>query len=271
VAWIAERKNVLSGLFALLAALAWLRYLNDENRGALLLTAAASVAALLSKTSVVALPLILFLLAWWKQPDRWERRVRPLIPLVGLALAVAALAVALEPTATQSTVPMPALRPTERVEIAGRASWFYAPTLAWPSILMAIHGHGALHASALAAGASAVAAAALPLACWSLRAHRAGALRGARLVHHAPRSGAPPGRLQLHPLRLCRGSPPVPRQHPAHRPRRRRHRARPRPARVARAETVVRGAGGAGHRRRRAGRPELAARHRASHRGSPLA
>jgi len=78
VAWVAERKNTLSLVFFLLSALWYLRF--DEARraraasggssgnGALFygLSLFAFLLALLSKTSVVTLPLVLALCEWWR-------------------------------------------------------------------------------------------------------------------------------------------------------------------------------------------------------------
>ena len=75
VAWITERKNVLSAVFYFAAALAYLRFVALEepggpNRlrwywylGALVLF----MAALLSKTVTCSLPAALLLVCWWKK------------------------------------------------------------------------------------------------------------------------------------------------------------------------------------------------------------
>ncbi|MCK4659310.1 MAG: tetratricopeptide repeat protein [Phycisphaerae bacterium] len=76
VAWIYERKNVLSGLFYFLTFLALFRF--EERRGWLWywLALLSFIAALLTKTSVVVLPAMLLLHWWWKR-DLW--RVRNLV------------------------------------------------------------------------------------------------------------------------------------------------------------------------------------------------
>ena len=66
VAWISERKNTISQIFFLLAILKYLRF---EEQGRLRTYAWALICftlALLAKTSVVMLPFILLLLAWWR-------------------------------------------------------------------------------------------------------------------------------------------------------------------------------------------------------------
>ncbi len=93
VAWIYERKNVLSGLFYFLTFAALFRF--DEDHGwrwygiALLLF----VAALLSKASTVVLPAVLLLYWWWGRTSwRW-RKLAASIPFFVLAGSMAALTV----------------------------------------------------------------------------------------------------------------------------------------------------------------------------------
>ena len=66
VAWISERKNTISQIFFLLSIIHYVRF---EEKGRTWRYAAAVVCftlALLAKTSVVMLPFILLLLAWWR-------------------------------------------------------------------------------------------------------------------------------------------------------------------------------------------------------------
>jgi tetratricopeptide (TPR) repeat protein len=99
VAWISERKNVLSGVLYLAAALAWLRFQRhhdppDGSRGrwhagwyAALL--ALFLAALLAKSVTCSLPaaLVLVLLLQGRKPTL--RRLAPLVPLFVLGFALA--------------------------------------------------------------------------------------------------------------------------------------------------------------------------------------
>jgi tetratricopeptide (TPR) repeat protein len=66
VAWVAERKDVLSGFFFMLTLVAYVRYVRKpESVARYLMVAAAFVPALLSKPSVVTLPFVLLLLDYW--------------------------------------------------------------------------------------------------------------------------------------------------------------------------------------------------------------
>ena len=67
VAWIIERKDVLSGLFYLAAVLVWLRFLEQPRPWRYGLALLLFAAGLLSKSIVVTLPAALLILQWWKE------------------------------------------------------------------------------------------------------------------------------------------------------------------------------------------------------------
>ncbi len=73
VAWVAERKDVLSGLFWMLTMLAYVRYAERPNIQRYLLVLLAFAMGLMSKPMVVTLPFMLLLLDWWPL-DRLARR-----------------------------------------------------------------------------------------------------------------------------------------------------------------------------------------------------
>jgi len=65
VAWISERKNVLSTFFLLLTLWAYVRYVNKKNAGNYLLVVLFLVLGLMSKPMLVTLPFLLLLLDFW--------------------------------------------------------------------------------------------------------------------------------------------------------------------------------------------------------------
>lgn len=72
VAWAAERKDLLCTLFALLAALVYLRCLRRRGGGhARIAVSALYALSLLSKPMTVTFPFLLLLLDWWPL-DRWS-------------------------------------------------------------------------------------------------------------------------------------------------------------------------------------------------------
>jgi tetratricopeptide (TPR) repeat protein len=65
VAWVAERKNLISGLFWLLTIGAYIRYARRPTFGRYLLVALVFCLALISKPMVVTLPFVFLLLDYW--------------------------------------------------------------------------------------------------------------------------------------------------------------------------------------------------------------
>lgn len=65
VAWIAERKDVLSGAFFMLTLCAYARYARRPSRAGSILVAVLYGLGLLCKNTLVTLPFVLLLLDWW--------------------------------------------------------------------------------------------------------------------------------------------------------------------------------------------------------------
>jgi tetratricopeptide (TPR) repeat protein len=87
VAWIAERKDVLSAFFFSLALLAYSAYTRKPGLARYVLVAALFGAGLLSKQMVVTLPLLLLLIDWWTGRGLHLREKVPLFALGALASA----------------------------------------------------------------------------------------------------------------------------------------------------------------------------------------
>ena len=67
VAWIAQRKTLLATLFFLITLLLYLKFENNSSLLLYWLSAGTFVLAMLSKGSVVGLPIVLLLAAWWQR------------------------------------------------------------------------------------------------------------------------------------------------------------------------------------------------------------
>jgi Tfp pilus assembly protein PilF len=65
VAWIAERKDVLSTFFALLTLLCYARYVKENHRRSLGFALCFFTLGLMSKPMLVTLPFVMLLLDWW--------------------------------------------------------------------------------------------------------------------------------------------------------------------------------------------------------------
>ena len=92
VAWIAERKDVLSTLFFLLAIWAYLNYVERPGLRRYAIVAALFCCGLMSKPMVVTLPFVLLLLDFWPLRRRAILEKAPLLVLAAAASAIAFLA-----------------------------------------------------------------------------------------------------------------------------------------------------------------------------------
>ncbi len=175
VAWITERKNVLSLVFYLGALLAYLRYAQSMTRGECQVTGTAEIAAatgsspvtgrpaealakaghpslfyglafvlflcaLLAKTTTFSLPAVILLIGWWKRGQiRWRADVLPTLPFFALALGLCAVTAWLEKNHVRAQGPDFALSFPQRCLIAGQAFWFYPGKLFWPANLCFVY------------------------------------------------------------------------------------------------------------------------------------
>ncbi len=92
VAWVAERKDVLSTLFFLLALLAYYRYTERPGLGRWSLVFLCMAVGLLCKPMLVTLPFVLLLLDYWPLgrfvvPSTVSRLLLEKLPLLALAVA----------------------------------------------------------------------------------------------------------------------------------------------------------------------------------------
>ena len=171
VAWVMGRKDLLSGLFYMACALCWIRSMDGTGGGGIdargspvpkkpplprsfwrrwwpldslrvprpglyLAALALFVAAMLSKSVAVTLPVAFAVLLWWKNgrltwTDAW--RIFPFF-LVALCIAVADLSYYTSGRVFPFEYGFP-----ERVLIAARALWFYAGKLVWPTDLAVVY------------------------------------------------------------------------------------------------------------------------------------
>ena len=166
VAWIIERKDVLSGLFYLTAALAWIRFAEAGGPWRYVLVFMLFIAGMLSKSVVVTLPAALLIWHWWRSGTVTVRdglRVAPLL-LTGLAIAYADYGF----YHSREVLDL-GYSPAERILIGARALWFYVGKLVWPADLAIIHPLWEIDAAAIAAWAFVAAAAALAAGLWAAR------------------------------------------------------------------------------------------------------
>jgi len=156
VAWITERKNVLSGAFYLAAALAYLRYADvpaapsgaHKPAGWYVLSLLLFACALLSKTAGCTLPAALLLVVWWKRDRVAWRDAVPLLPFFALSLAMGLITAWVERVHVGAVGQEWSLTWLERCLVAGRAVWFYLGKIFWPDPIIFIYPRWQVDAAA---------------------------------------------------------------------------------------------------------------------------
>jgi tetratricopeptide (TPR) repeat protein len=146
VAWVIERKDVLSGCFCLLALLGWMEWLERRKGSGLALAFVLLTAAMLSKSMAVSLPATMGILAWWRV-GRWRRG--DVAALAGLAALTAGLtAFDLRVVRLMETpVDVGLASPWDRLALAGRNAWIYAGRCLWPTRLASVYPLNIVHAT----------------------------------------------------------------------------------------------------------------------------
>lgn len=132
VAWIAERKDVLSALFWILAMGAWARYARQPSIGRYGLVALLMALGLMAKPMVVTLPFALLLLDVWPL-DRlrlgWRRLGVEKLPLLALSAVSSVITLRYQET---SLAPLDAVPWSLRVANAVVSYAAYLGKLFWP-------------------------------------------------------------------------------------------------------------------------------------------
>jgi len=181
VAWVTERKNVLSLALALLSILAYFRFSPPEEAvddvrptsvqwywyaGAFVLFAL----ALFAKTVVVTLPAVLLVIYWWKRGRLGWRDVSYALPFFMLSVAMGLVTRWIEVHQVGAAGTDWSMNAVERVLLAGRALWFYAAKLIWPHPLALFYPRFDIDAQVWWQYLFPLAALALPVALWLARA-----------------------------------------------------------------------------------------------------
>ena len=150
VAWVAERKNLLSTAFYLAAFLAFLRHRSTGRGWPYVGSLVAFAAALLSKTQTLTFPASLILADLTLQRTGHLPKVGAMqlsvriVPMLLLAIAAAIVTVSIE-----ARPDVPTFSFTTRVLIAANAAWFYVAKFLAPFNLAPIYPRWSISADDL--------------------------------------------------------------------------------------------------------------------------
>jgi Flp pilus assembly protein TadD len=182
VAWVTERKNLLSGVFYLGSLFCWVRALGldrddredagggtEIDPGLAIFGTLLFALGLLSKTVVASLPVTLLLLVWWKRRRFSGGLLFYTVTMLALGLMTASLTSWLEKYQVNALGEEWSLSFVERVMVAGRAWWFYLGKLVWPLDQVFIYPRWEIDGARLSALLWPALAAASLLTLWALR------------------------------------------------------------------------------------------------------
>ncbi len=166
VAWVMERKDLLSTLFYLAAFWTYINFTKTRRSGSYLASLVLFGAGMLCKSIVVTLPAVLLLWHWWSSGRVTCGDLLRLMPFFLVALGIAAADMAFsrirEPISFDYSL-------VERALIASQALWFYVGKLFWPLDLAIIYRHWKVDAADPAAWLYLAGAAAVPVMLWIYR------------------------------------------------------------------------------------------------------
>ena len=141
VAWIAERKDVLSGVFFMLTLLAYVYYARLPRIGRYLVVLFVFACGLMSKPMLVTLPFVLLLLDYWpldRIKGHFWKRVLEKIPMIMLSAVSSIITFLVQKGVVGRTEDLPIL---ERINNAVVSYVLYIWQMLWPVNLAVFYPH----------------------------------------------------------------------------------------------------------------------------------
>ena len=164
VAWIIERKDVLSTFFYLLAFLFYIRFEDEKKKDFYAAAIIFFLLGLLSKSMVISFPLIIGLWLWWKKGRLYLKDMLLLLPFVAVAILHTYIDLRL---LRQSESIGLGFTFIERCLLASRSLFFYAQKIFVPYPLMTFYRKWEIDAGILGLYIFPLAAAAILVFFWT--------------------------------------------------------------------------------------------------------
>ena len=144
VAWLAERKNTLCGLFFFLSlycsghAFGIFEGASGKRRH-YALAMVFFLAAMLSKVAACFLPGAILVLIWWRYGCITRGQLAALVPMAIIAAALGGVSAHFEHLKGGTQGPLWDFSVTQRILIAGNAFWFQLGKILWPSPIIEVY------------------------------------------------------------------------------------------------------------------------------------
>ncbi len=143
VAWVSETKNTLSLALFLASCIFWVRQ-DDRQPGPTrerlyLIALAFFLLAMFAKTSVVAMPVLTLLYAWWKRGGATMQDAVRAAPMFLVSLVLGIVTIQYQHGRAIGLEELPVGGIASRIAIAGMAILFYLATIVWPVNLLPIY------------------------------------------------------------------------------------------------------------------------------------
>jgi tetratricopeptide (TPR) repeat protein len=165
VAWVAQRKTILSLLFMLIAAIFYLRFESERKSRFYLLALMSFLAAMLSKGAAAPFPAILLLMAWWRRGSVTGKDIGFAMPFLLVTAVTGLLEISTQILVADDLV----VRDHDFVTRLAGAGWvfcFYLAKIIVPMNLMFVYPRWEIDASALSSWVPLFAAFALFAGVW---------------------------------------------------------------------------------------------------------
>jgi tetratricopeptide (TPR) repeat protein len=164
VAWIAERRNTLSLVLGSSALLAFLRFEDEERRVWYWAALAAFVLAMLAKSSVVMLPVVILAVIWYRRGAITRVDVVRLLPFFTAAAVLGVVTLRFQYDGSMRPESL-----ASRLAAAGWAVWFYLGTVLAPVRLTMVYPRWHVDPTWLPAWGPLLALVVLASVCWLRR------------------------------------------------------------------------------------------------------
>jgi tetratricopeptide (TPR) repeat protein len=143
VAWVAERKDVLSGVFFMLTLAAYTRYARAPTVARYLVMSIFVACGLMSKATFVTVPIVLLLLDYWPLQRgenffAWRRLILEKLPLLALAASASGATIFAQTVTMASLEQLPLL---PRLKNAAVSLTAYLRQMFWPTDLAIFYPH----------------------------------------------------------------------------------------------------------------------------------